>query len=121
MKDNFFQISQDWWDKIISFANETAETTRIRQTGGIEERTMEKIKKDTKQGKVGEVVTKLFLEKFGVPPIPLDFENYGKGKWDEADMIIGDIKISIKSIKTFSHWLLVNSHDFRIRKDEYDY
>lgn len=115
-----FQISQDWWDKINKFAYESAESTRKKQSGGKKVRSVKETKRDIRQGKVGEVIIKLFLELYGVPNITLDFENYGTGRWDEADMVIGDKSISIKSTKPYGRWLLINTKDIN-RGDVYDY
>ena len=49
-----------------------------------------------------------------------DFENYGAGKWDESDIVIGDVSISIKSSKSYARWLLIETKDIT-RGDVYDY
>lgn len=77
---------------------------------------------DTFRGKIGECTTKKFLEQdpLSVPGIELDFNVYPRGKWDESDFIIYGRKFSIKSVKYFSSWLLLESKDIE-RGDVYDY
>ena len=115
-----FEISREWWNLIKRFANESADTHRNHRSGGITKRSISQKKSDILQGKVGEVVVKNFFESNGVIGIRLDFENYGAGIWDESDIVISDISISIKSSKLYARWLLIETKDID-RGDIYDY
>ena len=52
--------------------------------------------------------------------IVLNFNIYPRGKWDSTDININKTKISIKTSKHFSNWLLLESKDIN-RGDIYDY
>jgi hypothetical protein len=108
--------------KCDNFANESAKTQREWRSGGTQYRELKMIQDDTRRGKVGEIATKKFLEQepFNIKDIKLDFDIYPRGKWDEQDFAIGDKIVSIKSIKWFSNWLLLETKDI-LRGDLYDY
>jgi len=104
------------------FAQESAKTQREHRSGGTKERSYGEIFGDTFRGKIGECASKRFLEQnpLNVPGIELDFDIYPRGEWDDYDFTIYDKKFSIKSVKHFSSWLLLESKDIE-RGDVYDY
>ena len=52
--------------------------------------------------------------------IELDFNIYPRGAWDDQDFVLNGKKVSIKSAKWFSNWLLLETKDLN-RGDTYDY
>lgn len=105
-----------------AFAQESAKTQRGHRSGGTKERGYGEIFGDTFRGKIGECASKRFLEQepLNVPGIELDFKVYPRGKWDEYDFLVYGKRFSIKSIKHFSSWLLLESKNIE-RGDVYDY
>jgi hypothetical protein len=105
-----------------NFAEKTSKTQRENRSGGTLVRSVQQIFQDTLRGKTGEFITKKFLEQspLNVEGISLDLETYPRGQWDSSDIIMNDLKISIKSSKHFSKWLLLESKDI-LRGDVYDY
>ena len=104
-----------------TFAEESAKTQRESRSGGTQFRSLHVIAEDTFRGKLGEAVVKDFLEQepFQVPDIKLDFNIYPRGRWDKNDFDIGGVRFSIKSVKHFSSWLLLESKDID-NNDVYD-
>jgi len=104
------------------FAKESAKTQREHRSGGTQFRSVVQIESDTLRGKVAEVIIKNFLaqEPFNVRDILLDFDIYPRGKWDEQDFTLNGKRISIKSAKWFSKWLLLEAKDIN-RQYVYDY
>ena len=82
-------------------------TTKARSTA--------EIGRDNLIGKIAEVAfSKMVQEKFGIS-IPLDFNYYPRGKWDDQDALINGWRIDIKGTRTGGRWLLIewNKLDFR--------
>ena len=104
------------------FAKESAKTQREHRSGGTQFRSVVQIESDTLRGKVAEVIIKNFLaqEPFNVSDILLDFDIYPRGKLDEQDFTLNCKRISIKSAKWFSKWLLLEAKDIN-RQYVYDY
>ena len=117
-----FNLTEDEYNICKEFAEKSALTQREYRSGGSQIRNTNLISSDTFRGKVGEVIVKKFLEQIplNITGISLDFEIYPRGKWDSQDIIINDKTISIKSVKWFSKWLLLESKDIN-RGDVYDY
>ncbi len=115
-----YTITQQELDLCKNFAHECASTHRKYRSGGSVVRSVSQTEKDIFQGKVAEIIVKEYLEFLGVENIALDFENYGAGVWDDADIIKSEKSISIKSSKHYSRWLLLETKDIK-RGDVYDY
>lgn len=109
-------------EKCRTFATDSAKTQRPYRSGGSHIRGLNMIIQDTFRGKLSEVVCKKFLEQkpLNVRGIQLDFDIYPRGKWDVADIVIGDKKVGVKSAKHFSSWLLLESKDI-LRGEVSDY
>jgi len=52
------------------------------------------------------------LNKLGINCPKPEIERWGKGKWDDQDFIINNIRISIKSMAFFSNLLLLETKDW---------
>jgi len=120
--DWMFSLSDEEFEKCNLFAKTSAKTQREHRSGGEQIRGLSQISEDTQRGKVAEIVVKKFLEQdpLDLKQITLDFEIYKRGIWDNSDIEINGKKISIKSAKSFSKWLLLESKDIT-RGDVYDY
>lgn len=119
---NNIELNDEEYLKCRNFANESAKSQREYRSGGSQFRVLKTIEYDTLRGKVGEYVVKKFLEQepFNIDEIELDFNIYPRGEWDNQDFVIGNRRISIKSVKSFSNWLLLETKDI-LREDLYDY
>ena len=77
-------------------------------------REVEEIARDNLIGKMAEVAFSRMLKKNFNIEIPVDFNIYERGKWDDNDIIINGWNIDIKSTR-IGHWLLIewSKLDFR--------
>lgn len=116
-----FTLDEKEVEKCKEFAENSAKTQRECRSGGMQKRSYSMIVDDTCRGKIGEMIVKKFLEQppLNLKNIKLDFGIYPRGIWDSEDIIINSKKISIKSAKWFSQWLLLESKDIA-RGDTYD-
>lgn len=82
-------------------------------------RKVSEIARDNLIGKMAEVaISKMLKEQFDLD-IPLDFNVYDRGKWDDNDVEINGWHIDIKSTR-IGHWLLIewNKLNFRQKQGE---
>jgi hypothetical protein len=117
-----YSLNKSEYDLCLKFSLESAKTQREYRSGGTQFRSIEQIQNDTMRGKVAEVITQNFLKQTPllVEGITLDFNIYPRGKWDDQDFTINNIRVAIKSAKWFSKWLLLETKDI-LRGDVYDY
>ena len=95
---------------------------RDHRTGGMMSRKKGQIFINTFQGKLSELGVyntfakhnKKAYEKLSKP----DFDVYGLGEWDDSDIELCDIKISVKSTKFYGNLLLLETKDWSA-KGEY--
>ena len=108
-------VTKEEYDRCYEFAVKSAKTQREYRSGGSQYRSVERIQSDTLRGKIAEIVVKKFFESASLNSgeIKLDFNIYPRGKWDEQDFIINNNKISVKSAKWFSKWLLLELKDIK--------
>jgi len=95
---------------------------RDHRTGGTLARKKGQIFANTLQGKLAELaIYNLFRatnkEAYSQLSSP-DFSVYGLGVWDDCDIVLGDIKFSIKSTKHYGNLLLLETKDWNA-KGEY--
>lgn len=91
---------------------------RDHRTGGNLRRKKGQIFINTFQGKLSELaIYNVFLEfnktayeKLSEP----DFDVYGLGEWDDSDIMLGDIKFSVKSTKFYGNLLLLETKDWNV-------
>lgn len=82
-------------------------TTKPRQTS--------EISRDNLIGKIAEVAfSKIMKENYDIE-VPLDFNYYPRGKWDDQDTVINGWRIDVKGTRRGGHWMLIewNKLDFR--------
>lgn len=109
--DQHIDLTVEEIEKCRDFAEKSAKTQREYRSGGTQMRGYSLIFNDTFRGKIGEMISKNFLKNEFDVDTKIDFDIYPRGQWDSTDIEINDIKISIKSAKWFSSWLLLESRD----------
>lgn len=85
---------------------------RKYRSGGIHHRKSGEIFCDTFQGKLAEFFFYERLSKLGINCPKPEIERWEKGRWDDQDFIINNIRISIKSMSFFSNLLLLETKDW---------
>lgn len=85
---------------------------RAHRSGGNELRSPLDIFKNTFQGKIAESVLYNYLLDNDIICESVDYSVYGKGSWDDADLVYKNIKISVKSAAHFSNLLLLETKDW---------
>jgi len=118
-----FQIGNRFKDKTIDDVFEFAYAMtfgdgehRDHRTGGTMNRKKGQIFINTFQGKLSELgVYNTFFrnnkEAYNKLSKP-DFDIYGLGEWDDSDIELGEIKISVKSTKFYGNLLLLETKDW---------
>ena len=84
-------------------------TTQARGTG--------EIARDNLIGKIAEVAfSKMMKENYGID-VPLDFNYYPRGQWDNQDAVINGWRIDVKGTRRGGQWMLIewNKLNFRQR------
>lgn len=115
-------LTESEFKQCEEFAINSSKSQRPSRSGGTIIRELNQIEKDTLRGKVAEVVAKKFFEQtpFNFTGIKLDFKIYPRGAWDKFDFSLNNKTFSVKSAKSFSRWLLIESKDIA-RGDLYNY
>ena len=109
------QINSQILERIIDFAYEMCFGEghhRHHRTGGQVNRKAGEQFCNTFQGKLAEVVLRNYLIYNGLECGEADFGIYGKGIWDDSDLIVNGKSLSIKSAAHFSNLLLLESKDY---------
>lgn len=119
MKQHFSEdgiIDDEYISKCKKFADKKAnnEETRHREhrNGGTLIRSTNQIYQDALEGKLAEYAIYDYMKKNGIILSEPDMEIYTKGKWDDSDFELDDLKISIKSTKKNGQLLLMEKKDF---------
>ena len=102
-------ISPDELEKCRVFSTTCAQNQQAIEFGQrtTAERPIEEIARDNLIGKIAEVAfVKMMKENYGLD-IPLDFNYYPRGQWDNQDAEINGWRIDIKGTRKGGHWLLV--------------
>lgn len=112
------QISKAQLQKALDFAFDMVYGEghhRSNRTGGTTVRPKGEKFCNTFQGKLAEIVIHDHFENIGIEVSELDFGIYGKGEWDDCDLIANGKKINIKSAAAFSNLLLLETKDWDAR------
>ena len=103
-------------DKCFNFAYEMAfgriGEHRAYRSGGSKNRANGEIFIDSFQGKLAEYALWLELKRLGINSCEPDINTYGLGEWDDVDLDVNGIKISIKSTKYYGQLLLLECKDW---------
>lgn len=108
-------------NRCIDFSTQSAATQQAVEFGQhtTKERSTKEISRDTLIGKIAETAfSKLLKENYGID-VPLDFNCYPRGRWDDQDAVINGWRIDVKGTRQGGHWLLIewNKLNFRQKDD----
>ena len=109
------QINSQILDRILDFAYEMCFGKghhRHYRTGGQVNRKAGEQFCNTFQGKLAEVVLRIYLITKELECRETNFGIYGEGVWDDSDLIVNGKSLSIKSTAHFSNLLLLESKDY---------
>ena len=114
-----YHLSDYEYTLCILFADKSARSQRQIEFGNqnTSKRSLREIREDTLIGKMGEVaVAKMLREEYGVH-VPVNYEIYPRGDWDDEDIIINGLTVDVKATEK-GHCLLLekNKVDFRIEQ-----
>ena len=106
-------------EKCREFSRISAENQQAIEFGQntTKQRPKSEIARDNLIGKIAEVAfSKMMKENNGVE-VPLDFNYYPRGQWDNQDTVINGWRIDVKGTRSGGRWMLVewNKLDFRQR------
>ena len=105
--------------KCKRFAEESAKSQQRYEFGNhqTEERSYEKIYSDTLTGKIAEVaVVEFFRAEYGLH-LPVNFEVYPRGEWDDQDIEVKGLTIDVKG-SNGGKWLLFEQSKYKFRREE---
>lgn len=108
-------VSKDVIEKSCSFSYKMAFQEgfhRCSRSGGNVKRNQLEIFINTFQGKIGEFVVKDELEKRNLNCSEVDLDVFGKGIWDNGDLIVNGKNLNVKSMAFFSNLLLLEKKDW---------
>lgn len=83
-------------------------------------RPLKEIREDTLCGKMAEVAVVKFLREQYSLHLPVNYEIYPRGDWDDEDIIVNGKTIDVKSTNAYGKFLLIEESkvDFRKRQDK---
>lgn len=102
-------LSNDELIKCETFARTSAPNQQAIEFGQrtTKARDSKEIARDNLIGKIAEVAfSKMMKENYGID-VPLDFNYYPRGKWDDQDAVINGWRIDIKGTRTGGRWMLI--------------
>lgn len=113
------QLTQDELARCIEFSQRSAPNQQAIEFGqrNTKARSTREIARDNLIGKIAEVAfSKMMKENYGID-VPLDFNYYPRGQWDNQDAIINGWRIDVKGTRKGGHWMLIewNKLNFRQR------
>lgn len=113
------RLTTDELEKCIAFSNTSALNQQAIEFGQhtTQARGTDEIARDNLIGKIAEVAfSKMMKENYGID-VPLDFNYYPRGQWDNQDAVINGWRIDIKGTRRGGRWMLIewNKLNFRQR------
>lgn len=111
-------INSELLNKSFEFAYNMAFTPlgshRTYRSGGTMRRRNSQIFANTFQGKLAECAVYTLFQTNNIPTSEIDFNTYNLGEWDIEDININGKHISVKSTKSYSQLLLLETKDYNI-------
>lgn len=103
----------------MEFSSKSAPTQQSIEFGQrtTKARSTSEIARDNLIGKIAETAfAKMLKENYGID-VPLDFNYYPRGKWDNQDAVINGWRIDVKGTREGGRWMLIewNKLNFRQR------
>ena len=119
MNKRIIVLSDSELEKCKVFSVKSAKTQQAIEFGQADTkaRSETEIARDNLIGKMAEVAFARMLKEDFEIDIPLDFEVYDRGKWDDNDMVINGWNIDIKSTR-IGHWLLIEWSKLNFRQKQ---
>ena len=110
-------LSPEELEKCMEFSRTSAPNQQSIEFGQrtTKPRSIREISRDNLIGKIAEVAfSKIMKENYEID-VPLDFNYYPRGKWDDQDTVINGWRIDVKGTRIGGHWMLIewNKLDFR--------
>lgn len=112
-------LTDDELDKCREFSQISAASQQAIEFGQhtTKARSKSEIARDNLIGKIAEVAfSKMMKENYGID-VPLDFNYYPRGQWDDQDAEINGWRIDVKGTRSGGRWMLIewNKLNFRQR------
>lgn len=107
-------------DKCREFARISATSQQAIEFGQhtTKARSESEIARDNLIGKIAEVAfSKMMKENYGID-VPLDFNYYPRGQWDNQDAVINGWRIDIKGTRSGGRWMLIEWNKLNFRQRE---
>lgn len=102
-------LSADELEQCIEFSKKSAPNQQAIEFGqhSTTARSSSEIARDNLIGKIAEVAfAKMLKENYGLT-VPLDFNYYPRGQWDNQDAVINGWRIDVKGTRKGGQWLLI--------------
>lgn len=113
------ELNDGEYKRCLEFAMESAKSQQRVEFGNKQtsERSVEDIARDTIVGKMAEVAVVKFLREYGLH-LPVNYEVYPRGEWDDEDVVVNGRTIDIKATRK-GHCLMVEKSKmlFRLKQD----
>ena len=112
------QLSQDELARCIEFSQRSAPNQQAIEFGqrSTKARSTREIARDNLIGKIAEVAfSKMMKENYGVD-VPLDFNYYPRGQWDNQDAVINGWRIDVNGTRKGGHWMLIEWSKLNFRQ-----
>ena len=113
------RLTADELEKCIAFSTISAQNQQAIEFGQhtTQARGTSEIARDNLIGKIAEVAfSKMMSENYGID-VPLDFNYYPRGQWDDQDAVLNGWRIDVKGTRIGDRWMLIewNKLNFRQR------
>ena len=105
-------------DKCREFARISAASQQAIEFGQhtTKARSKKEIARDNLIGKIAEVAfSKMMKENYGID-VPLDFNYYPRGQWDDQDAEINGWRIDVKGTRSGGRWMLIEWNKLNFRQ-----
>lgn len=114
------QLTQEELARCIAFSRGSAPNQQAIEFGQhtTKPRDTHEIAHDNLIGKIAEVAfSKMMKENYAID-VPLDFNLYPRGQWDNQDTIINGWRIDVKGTRKGGHWMLIEWSKLNFRQKE---
>ena len=119
MNSKIITLTAEELERCKEFSIQSAKSQQTIEFGqsDTKARSIAEVARDNLIGKMAEVAfARMLKEDFNIE-IPLDFNVYARGKWDDNDLIINGWNIDIKSTR-IGHWLLIEWSKLNFRQKQ---
>lgn len=113
-------ITPEEMARCIEFSRTSAPTQQAIEFGQhtTQARAVQETARDTLIGKIAEVAfSTMMRENYGIE-VPLDFNYYPRGQWDDQDSLINGWRIDVKGTRQGGKWLLVEWNKLHFRTEQ---